>query len=239
MKTKVLLFLALVLTSLYSPTKALATQASASCSPSTGTFNVGDTFTVDYVFDTRSFQVFGADLNITYDAGIIEAVDSQSTAITSVTKWTNVIANTVDKQLGKIHLDYGNGQPAYSGSSTPIGRITFKAKQAGQAQFQYTFFQQYDDTTPGVTKIWGKKDGVNLSNILTDVTNCIYVVTGPVTSTPAPTGVNPTTPAATSGPQVTELPRAGVMDVTFSLVAFSLILLTLGTVLPALSAGKD
>ncbi len=230
MKFKILLSSSVIILALFiSPTSAWATKASLSCTPANGTYNVGDTINVSYVLDTRTFQAFGSDLYITYDAGMLEATGTQSTIVTTDTKWTtNPVSNTVDSSLGKIHLDYGNSQAAYTGSST-IGSISFRAKQAGQAEFKYTFFQQYDDTTPGVAKVWGKKDGTTLSNILTDVTNCIYVISTAVTSTPGPTSP----PAATSAPVVSELPRSGSTETTMALVLFAFFIMGLGLVIPA------
>lgn len=234
MKFIALLFVGLLATlSLFFPTSVWATASSLSCSPSVGNFNIGDQVTVDYLLNTRSFQAFGADLNITYDASILEATTAVSTAVATPSGWTTTVANTVDSTLGKIHLDFGNTQAAFTGSGT-IGRITFKTKKAGQAEFKYTFFQQYDDTTPGVAKVWGKKDGTNLSNILTDVTNCIYVVSGPITNTPAPTS-----PPGTPQPTVTELPRAGTTETTFALLVFATLLLTIGGIIPVFVLRKS
>ncbi len=233
MKSKILLFISVFITALFvSPASAWATKASLSCTPANGTYNVGDTINVSYILDTRTFQSFGADLYMTYDAGMLGAVGTQSTVVNTDTKWTTPVTNTVDSSLGKIHLDYGNAQAAYTGSST-IGSISFTAKQPGQAEFKYTFFQQYDDTTPGVAKVWGKKDGTNLSNILTDVTNCIYVISAAVTSTPAPT--SPASPSVTPVPAVNELPRSGTAETTLTLVVFAFLILGLGLAIPAIN----
>lgn len=230
MKFIALLFVGLLASfSLFFPTSVWATASSLSCSPSVGNYNIGDQITVDYVLDTRTFQAFGADLNITYDSTVLEATTTQSTVVSTSSGWSSATTNTVDQSLGKIHLDFGNAQTAYTGSAA-IGRITFKTKKAGQAQFQYTFFQQYDNTTPGVAKVWGKKDGVTLSNILTDVTNCIYVVSGPLTTTtPAPT--SPTV-ATTPAPTVSQLPRAGNTETTMTLLALAAIFITGGLIFP-------
>lgn len=234
MKFIALLFVGLLASlSLFFPTSVWATASSLSCSPSVGNYNIGDQITVDYVLDTRNFQAFGADLNITYDSTVLEATTAQSTVVSTSSGWSSAITNTVDSALGKIHLDFGNAQTASSGSGT-LGRITFRTKKAGQAKFEYTFFQQYDNTTPGVAKVWGKKDGTNLSNILTDVTNCIYVVSGPITTTPAPTS-----PPGTPVPTVSELPRAGTTETTIMLLAFATLLLTIGGVIPVFILRKS
>lgn len=207
-----------------------ATEASLRCTPTTGTYNVGETFTVDFTLDTRGFQIYGADVEANYDQGVIEAQGTTSTAITSVTGWGTPILNTIDTtsgKSGKISLDYGQSQPAFTGS-TSIGQLTFKALAAGQAQFNYVFFQQYDNTTPGVAKAWGQRTPPTLSNVLTDVNNCIYVVAD---SNPVPTTA-PATPVPTSPPQVTQLPRMGVVENTIAIITFGFILLGIGIILP-------
>ena len=235
---KLILFVIVFLAAIISTAEtAYATEASLKCSPSTGTFKVGDSFSVDYTLDTRTFPVYGADIIATFDTGILEAVGTQSTPVTTSTNWGQPATNTIDSVLGKITLEYGKTQPAYTGSSS-IGQITFRAKVSGQAQFNYTFFQQYDDTTPGVAKVWGKRDGVNLTNILTDVNNCIYVIEGTTTPTTAPSQPTPTlapgAPTNTPLPQqpaptISELPRSGSMETTISFLGIATLLVTIGT----------
>lgn len=197
MMKKLIILLLLSVGSLIIPQPVLATEASARCAPTTGTYTVGQTFTVDYTLDTRGFPVYGADIEATYDQGILEAVGTTSTPVTTSTNWTAPTTNKIDissGKTGKISLDYGKAQAVYTGTGS-VGQVQFKAKAAGQATFAYTFFQQYDDTTPGVIKVWGKKDSTNITNILTDVNNCIYVITEAETP---PTPTNP--------PNVTPLP---------------------------------
>lgn len=217
-----------------------ATSSNLRCVPSTGTFKVGDTFNVDYALDTRSFPVFGADVVATFDSGIIEATTGQSSALLDVTHWTAPTTNTIDSSLGKIRLDFGNAQSSFTGN-TVLGRAMFRAKAPGQAQFNFTFFQQYDDTTPGVAKVWGKRDGTNLSNILTDVNNCIYVVEAATPTTPpaAPT-TPPSQPTSAAAPTavVTELPRAGRMEDTIGLLLLSMLFLGVGGILPVFAFRK-
>jgi len=208
-----------------------ATRASLLCEPASGTYNVGDTITVNYKLDTRSFPTYGADVVATFTSSVLEAQSTSSTASTTDTKWTAPTTNTIDASLGKIRLDYGKNQASYSGTTT-IGQATFKAKTAGQAQFNFVFFQQYDDTTidGGAAKVWGKKtEGGAISNILTDVTNCIYVIAaaGP-TSTPAPTT-----------PVVTSLPRSGGGEITMSFLALGAIFITGGLLFPLLVFGRS
>lgn len=236
MMKKSILLLILLTSPFILPGRVLATEASARCSPTTGTYTVGETFKVDYTLDTRGFPIYGADIEATYDQGILEAVGSASAALTTSTKWTAPTTNKIDissGKTGKISLDYGKAQAAYTGSGS-VGQIEFKAKAAGQATFAYTFFQQYDDTTPGVIKVWGKKDGTNIVNILTDVNNCIYVIAeSEVQSTPTPQPNQPTaTPQPTTSPQVTELPRTGTIEITVALFCLAGLFIVAGYFIP-------
>lgn len=211
-----------------------ATEASLSCSPATGTYNIGDTFTVNYVLNTRTYQTYGADIIATYDPQTLEAVGTQSTPLTSSTNWATVSANTVDNTLGKIDLNFGNQQPVFTGN-TAVGQITFRAKAAGQAEFQYSFFQDKDNSTPGVAKVWGKLDAnAAVTNILSDVTSCIYVIS-PSATTPTIVPTNP--PAATAVPtipRISELPRSGAMETALSVVGVAGLFLIIGLLIPVL-----
>jgi len=239
MKILISFLLFLILSWFFAASSAFATAANLSCSPSTGTYNVGNTFTVDYVLDTRTFAAYGADVVATYDPSIIEVVDTTSTAITTATGWGQPSVNTIDNSLGKIDFKYGSSQPVFTGNAT-IGQVTFRAKTAGQAQFNYTFFQQDDDTTPGVAKVWGKKDGTNLSNILTDVNNCIFIVEGAgITPTAAPGLPTATPPPILPSPtiiptlpigNVSEIPRAGKMADTYTFLTLGGLFFTLGLI---------
>jgi hypothetical protein len=233
---KFILFIIVLATFLFAFSKeAFATESTLRCTPTTGTYQVGSTFTVDYVLDTRNFPIFGADIIATYDTSILETVGTQSTPITTSTNWGQPATNTIDTVLGKIDLDYGNSQPSFTGSGS-VGQVTFRAKAAGQAQFNYTFFQQYDDTTPGVAKVWGKRDGVNLSNILTDVNNCIYLIEGSAPTPTSPPGMPtatlppgaPTYTPAPPPPTVIQLPRAGNMETSIFFLGLASLFITIG-----------
>jgi hypothetical protein len=242
---KLTFLLILVVTALAFPKGIVwATQSNLRCSPSTGTYNVGDTFTVQYQLDTRGFPIWGLNAVANYDATVLLATASQSD-LTPPTGWGTPTTNTIDTSTGKITIDWGNTQPSFTGAST-FGSVVMRAQAPGQAQFNYVFFQQYDNTTPGVSKVWGKYDGVNLSNILTDVNNCIFVVTGTITSTHAPTipgatatpspTLLPGQPTYTPAPTlaVTELPKAGSVGATISLLGLAGVFLFAGGLLPAL-----
>lgn len=230
---KKLSFILLLGIVLMRPATVWATEASLVCSPNSGTYCIGDTITSDLILNTRNFQIFGAKVAATFTTGVIEPVGTQVTPVTAVTNWTAPTANTIDGSVGTVLMDYGRTQAAFTGN-TAIGQIRFTAKTAGQAQFIYTFFQQYDDTTPGVAITWGKKDEVNLSNVLTDVSNCLYVIEA--CSTPSPTP-GPTSPAAPTAipptrPPITQLPQTGVVDMPIAVLGLSGIFIATGMILP-------
>lgn len=222
---------------LYPKGLVFATRSALNCVPGSGTYNVGDTITVNYSLDTRSFPVYGADIVGTYTSSVLDAVGAQSTPGTTDTKWNAPVTNTIDNNLGKIRLDFGKSQASFSGT-TNIGQATFRAKAAGQAQVNFVFFQEYDDTTidGGAAKIWGiKTPGGSISNILTDVTNCLYVIAGAgPTVTPGPTAVTgPTVPPVTS------LPRSGSGEVTMSLLLLAAIFVGGGMIFPLFAAIRE
>lgn len=233
----VVLIVFITLYSLFTPQAVFATQAGFLCTPSSGTYAIGDSVIVDFVLNTRSYSTYGAQVVATYTTEVADVVGSTVTPVTSVTNWSAPTTNSVDSTLGKISLDYGNSQPVFTGN-TAIGRVTFKTKAAGQLELGYTFFQQYDDTTPGVAKVWGKKDSQTLSNILTDVTSCIYNISQPVIPTPTvpsaltPT-VGPTSPPSTPAPTISELPRTGTVENMVILVSLGIGLIVVGGFLPS------
>lgn len=221
---KIFIFILFVF-AVYPKSAVWATRASLMCEPATGTsYNIGDTITVNYKLDTRSFATTGTDIVATYTPNVLEFVGTQSTAATTDTKWTAPVTNTIDANLGKIRLDFGKNQASFSGT-TNIGQATFKAKAAGQGKLEFVFLQQYDDTTidGGAAKVWGVKTaGAAVSNILTDVTNCIYVIgQAAPTSTPGPTV-----------PPVTQLPRSGSGEVTMGFLLLAALFVGGGLIFP-------
>ena len=93
-------FLSLIIAA--SPVSAAA--STLKCSPSTGTYKVGDNFTVQYILDTQNFEAFGADVSATYDPSVIQATAAVSTPLISSTNWNAPSQNNIDNSLvkGKI-----------------------------------------------------------------------------------------------------------------------------------------
>lgn len=148
-------------------------QASLQFQPATGTYNLNDFFYTDIKLDTRNKPVYGAKIIVTYDPSYYQTDKNAVVPITTDTKWGSPDINFISR--GQIAIDFGKDQPAFTGNST-IVRITFKALKPGYVIMGFSFFQQYDNDTSNVTVVYGKRDGVNISNVLTDINNGIYVI---------------------------------------------------------------
>src|SRR3972149_10050362 len=101
----ILSFLVFSILTLIIPTSAFATEAAFSCVPATGTYKVGDTITVDYNLNTRSFTTNGAAVVATFDPSVLSPIGTTSTPITSSTSWGQPTTNSIDTSVGKITLD--------------------------------------------------------------------------------------------------------------------------------------
>lgn len=223
MKKIALISLFIISILLILPSKVLATQAQLGCSPTSSTVSVGQTITTDIILNTRGYQIVGADPVLTYTTGVLDTSNSSVVPITTNTNWTNPINKIVDTTLGKIEIDYGSSQSAYTASGS-IGKITFTAKQPGSANVNFVFFQEYDTTSTGVSKAWGQRNPPTVSNVLTDVTNCAYTVTGEAS-----------TPSAVP----TVLPRTGNAEMTMVFIGIGGLLLFAGLVLPKILIGRS
>ncbi|MBI2612060.1 LPXTG cell wall anchor domain-containing protein [Candidatus Gottesmanbacteria bacterium] len=206
---------------LLKPSYVLATEAQLACSPTTTTVAVGQTIATDIILNTRGFDASGATVILTYTPAILDTSTIALTAVTDTTGWTAPTTKTVDNTVGKITLDYGSSQDVFSDTAT-IGKVTFTGKAAGTSEVSFVFFQEYDDTTSGVAKVYGEKAPGTTSNILTDVVDCQYTVTGG--STPVPTQ-----PGSTIAPTI--LPRTGSGDVSMVIFGVGVFLVFIGVFL--------
>lgn len=186
-----------------------ATDAQLACSPTTTTLSVGQTVVTDIIMNPRGFDALGSTVVMTYTPSILDATSQTLAAVTDTTGWTAPTTKNVDSAVGKITLDYGSAQQAFSETAT-IGRVTFTGKAAGTSQVSFVYFKEYDDTTAGVAKVYGQKTTGTTTNILTDVVDCQYTVTG------AGITVAPTVPGSTVAPSA--LPRTGTFETTVFLL---------------------
>lgn len=215
-------FFILILLTLFKKS-TFATQAQLACSPSTSTVSVGQTIVTDIILNANEYDVTGATVVMTYTPAIIQTSTSDLTSVTDTTGWSEPTTSNVDTSVGKITLDYGSSQTAFT-EETTIGKVTFTAKAAGTSQVSFVYFKEYDDETEGVAKVYGERTPGETTNILTDVVNCQYTVTG-AASTPIPTSL----PGSTVAPTI--LPRTGGGDFSSIIFVGGAVLLGIGVFL--------
>lgn len=191
-----------------------AQAATFSLSPSTATKNVGVTFTVNIVLDTKGDAVTGATAILTYDTAKLEVVDNDTTQTGIQIKQGTIfnqapLTNTVNTSSGQIRYDSGSLGSTYTGSGT-MATITFKTLAAGTAKVDYTFTSGSTTNTSLVAA--SSPAGTNLLTAVTGGTYTISASVGGGGATPAP------------------LPESGLGTPTMFILGLGLIGLILGVV---------
>jgi len=188
-------------------------------SPTSGTYNVGDTFKVTIGIDSGT-QIAGA-------ADIVGTFDLDKLEITSIDTATDMIfnANSNGASGGGVCMASSNTEWAsgkfsdtcYSnitaGDTTVKGNlivVTFKAKATGTANVNFTCNSQPGDSN--VVQSATAKDIIVCS--ANDSGSYTIVSSGAVASTPTPTATAITTTTAT------ELPKTGGIASTLGLIVF-------------------
>lgn len=117
-----------------------ASAATLSLSPSSGSYNTGDTISVDVLLNTESVQIDGVDIRyITYDPAMLEVQDMDTTKaglqIQANGLMPNTPLNAVYSANGKI--DFGqitSGGTRFTNSSPQaLAAIKFRALKSGTA----------------------------------------------------------------------------------------------------------
>ncbi|MEK7520283.1 MAG: cohesin domain-containing protein [Patescibacteria group bacterium] len=179
-----------------------AVTASLSLSPASGTYGVGDTFSVAVVLDTKGNQVYGADVfYLRYNPALLEVIDDDAgTAgiqITPGTLMPTTLFNTVNVTTGTIAFSQvTNTGATYSGSGT-VATAHFRTVSEGIANVAFDF-------APGNTADSNVASGEE--DILSSVVNGAYTVgtsgsgTSPTTPAPQPAPSPAPTPPPSSSP---------------------------------------
>lgn len=194
MKLKVIV-LSLILLGISFSAKA----ATLSVSPSSGTYNIGDTFRIDILLNTQSQAIDAVNVSsLNYEPALLEVQDQGATAgiqILPGTLMSNTVYNSVNTQAGKINFSQiAPGTQTYNGQGI-LASVTFRVLQAGSANLTFDF------VNGGTT---GSDVLADANNILTAVTNGSYTLGRSSSSTaslPAPAPAVITTP--TPSPAVT------------------------------------
>jgi len=164
---------------------ALATVLSLS--PAAITKAVEETFNVDIVVNTNENSIVSADIDLTFNPNILEALSiSAGSFFESPTEPTRLINNN----LGKIQYSLFT-MTAKQGAGT-LASIVFKGKGPGISQVTFD-----STTTVG---------GIGETEALSRAEPGSYVIASAATPTPTPTTGPTTTPTQTPTPSPTSVP---------------------------------
>jgi hypothetical protein len=109
-------------------------SASLYLSPSTGSYTVGNTFSVEVKVNSGGVAINAVESTMSFDPDKLE-VRSISKIGSALTLW--VQEPTFSNSAGSINFAGGKPSPGYSGSSGHLVTITFKAKTAGTTYLNF------------------------------------------------------------------------------------------------------
>jgi len=158
-----------------------AVTATFALSPSSGSYEVGQTFNVNVALDTAGNATDGAAVrNISYDTSLLEVQDASSSQSGVQIQAGSLYSNTQQNSVsgGQIVLSQtSSGGATYTGSGT-FATISFLVLAAGTANVTI-------DYTPGSTTD-SNVSGGDEGDVLSGVTNASFTLAQPVDTT-APT----------------------------------------------------
>ena len=193
MKLKFLFIFTIVFASLFS-FSGRAEAASVFISPSSGSYTVGDVFSVGVFVSTTSDKAINAlSGKIIYPTDKLTFV-SASKVNSIVNVWTSEPAKDTDSS---VHYEGIVLNPGYNGSKGRIATITFKAKTAGIATLSFSSASVLANDGLGTNVL----DTTSVANI--SIAKAIpMLVATPVTNTPPPA-----TPASVPVVTITPIPE--------------------------------
>ncbi len=154
---------------------AIASAATLTLSPTSGTYAVGDTIEVKIQLDTSGISTSGTDVYVRFDPNVLQVVDSNSSAtgvqISPGTLYSQTSFNSTDNGAGKVSFSgsKSGGSAGYSGSGT-LATIKFKAS-AEASTTSVTIDYQAGSTTD--SNVISQADS---SDVLTSVTSAAYKI---------------------------------------------------------------
>lgn len=113
--------------------KSAAPATVLSLSPGSGNYQEGETFTVNVNVSTGENLITGADLFLSYNPVVLEAIQAQ---IGSFLTNPSELKNQIDTSQGRIILSLGSTDEPKQGSGT-LATITFLAKSAGSSDVEF------------------------------------------------------------------------------------------------------
>lgn len=161
-------------------TKAQTQAATLALDPSTGSYIIGNTYTLNIRLNTNGNDTAGADIHyLNYNPSLIEIQDSVSQTagvqIQAGSLYTNTIVNSVDAVNGRINFSQASlGGTTYNGTGI-LASITFKVLAAGATDLTFNF-------------VSGSGADTNIASlgqdVLNSVTNGRYTLTVASDTTP-------------------------------------------------------
>lgn len=192
--------------------KAVMAGPHLSFSPASGTYSVGEEFSVTVKMDSGSQVIGGADGVGTYDASILELlsiVKSPSLVFSNTDDGGS--CNVVESESGKFSFScYSNSNSSSNSDSGDLVTFNFKGKAVGTglAKFNCT---QGSTTDSNITK----------TNPVGDIITCSENVNG---SYVIKAGSGVVTPTSTTVETTSnELPKTGAVGATLGLILFGAI----------------
>ncbi len=171
--------------------KAQTQNATLALDPSTGSYIIGNTYTLNIRLNTNGNDTAGADIHyLNYNPALIEIQDSVSgtagAQIQAGSLYTNTVVNSVDTVNGRINFSQTSfGGTTYNGTGI-LASVTFKALAGGTANLTFNFTA--GNTTDTNVASLGQ-------DVLNSVTNGRYTLTVASDTTP---------------PQVTNVASSGI-----------------------------
>ena len=222
--------------------------ANFTLSPASGSYDVGSQFEVIVGITTGSSKMFAADIWATFDASKLEMLnvvraytsESLSEALAPL-KYLEVVktADSIDNNTGVMKISLQNLQSTSHDTvalnNQPILKITFLAKSAGTANFNFT-------CTQGSVNDSNIIDATTYEDIVTCASNQsgLYTInstgsnptaTPTTSSSSGGSGSSTTTTTTTTTSSGSELPRTGVVEYTWGFGIAAIVLLTISSLL--------
>jgi hypothetical protein len=224
---------------------AVASAATLTFTPSSGTLNKGCEVTVKIDLDTQGVQTDGTDVIVLYTPAQLSITTAQ---ITNGTIYPEYPGNSVDATGGKISISGISSVSApFTGTGT-FATLKFKVADTLAANTPINISFDFDPNNKTKTTDTNVVERGTIADVLNSVTNGTYTVgTGScasgITASPTPnsltglsqgqslSGNNSSSQSAqfpVYQPNVNELPSAGLLDNTFAITAVGIVLVILG-----------
>lgn len=234
---------------------AMASAATLTLNPSSGTLNKGCEVSIKIDLDTQGVQTDGTDVIVLYNPAQLSITTSQ---ITNGTIYPEYPGNSVDATAGKVSISGISSVSApFSGTGT-FATLKFRVASTLAANAPLNIAFDFDPNNKTKTTDTNVVERGTIADVLNSVSNGTYTVgtgscSSPVTASPSPvggTGVNggqgQALPGSGTGtganggsasgsaqypvyqPNLNQLPNAGLFDNTIAITAVGIVLVILG-----------